>query len=247
MPTRARRKADQKKHRVRVWAATGAVIMALAQYIFPGNSVTLVIVLLIVFCVSVPMARYGYVYAAKWYFWIPILVAHGIILSAIGWWRWPRIKVSPAKVAFAGFQGETFNFSVRNETNDDVYDVQIPFLLQTHNHLDSKFSAKVLPNGEPSPHIFGDYNYCYGKGNDIHKVLANEQEVLVVHVSHITSMGTRSFSVSYAGGEKLEAKAETPSFILTPYSFSEMQGTIGVRGDYRACKFVSANDGVVPQ
>ena len=243
-----RREEREKRSRVQNGlAAAGSALIGLLLFIMPRTGRWIATDLSLSFAISIWCAWHCWGLKPRWITRLCFLVLHAGLFVLLGWIVWPHIRVSPANVTFAGFQNETFNFSVRNETDDDVYDVQIPFFLETHDHLDSKFSAKVIPNGEPAPRIFGDYNYCYGKRSDIHKVLPNEQEALVVHVSHITPMGNRSFSVTYTGGEKLEANAERPTFILTPYSYSDTQGTIGVRGNFRACKFVSANESAVPQ
>jgi hypothetical protein len=36
-----------------------------------------------------------------------------------------------------------------------------------------------------------------------------------------------------------------PNFIAEPYSYSPMQATMGVRGDYRICKYAISTDGLV--
>ena len=87
---------------------------------------------------------------------------HGALLAVSGYWLWPRITVSPAQVSFQGYQNETFNFSARNGRADDVYDVQIPFLIGYNKHYEDKLSARVMPNGDPPQALSFDYNYCFG-------------------------------------------------------------------------------------
>jgi hypothetical protein len=122
---------------------------------------------------------------------------------------------------------------------------QIPFLIGYNKHLQDKLSAMVAPGGDPPQRIHDDYNYCFGEKGDVRKVLPNEREVLIVRIGHLAPYGVGSFSIPYAGGEKLEAKSGTPNFIAEPYSYSPMQATVGVRGDYRICKVVIATNGLV--
>jgi len=173
-------------------------------------------------------------------------VLHVIFVIGLSYAVWPRIRVSPTRISFEGYPNETFNFSVRSERSDDVYDVQIPFLIGYNKHLDNKFSAKVTPNGDPQQRIHDDYNYCFGKDDGgVHHVLPNEREVLIVRIGHLAPFEVRSFSITYGGGKKLETNPGTPSFIAEPYSYSPMQATMGVRGNYRICKFAIATDGLV--
>jgi len=192
------------------------------------------------------MARHGYRYnvGAKWA--IGIMLIHGIILAALGYFVWPRITVSPSHVSFQGYSSETFNFSVRNGRSDDVYDVQIPFLIGYGKHWDAKLSAKVMPNSsDPPQRLYDDYNYCYGKGPDVHDIQPNEREVLIVRIVHMPPGGTASFSITYSGGNKFETQPGPPNFISEPYSYSPMQGEINVRGNYRICKSVISTNGLV--
>ena len=154
------------------------------------------------------------------------------------------ITVNPAKVSFRGYPNETFNFSVRNGRSDDVYDVQIPFLIGQDKHFDDKLSAKVSHGDDPQP-IYDDYNYCFGKkGNgDVKNVLPHEQEVLIVRVGHLAPSASTSFTMTYAGGEQFEANSRTATFLSEPYSYSGSQFTVGVRGDYRICKYVISTKG----
>ena len=149
-----------------------------------------------------------------------------VAIALFGWWVWPRITVSPTRISFAGYPNETFNFSVRNQRADDVYDVQIPFLIGYNKHLDDKLSVKVASNGDPPQRLYDDYNYCFGVGKDIKKVMPHEREVLIVRIRHLPPFGIGSFSITYAGGEKFETKSGTPNFISEPYSYSPMQGTV---------------------
>jgi hypothetical protein len=184
------------------------------------------------------MARYGYVYNLPLRWSLAIFLLHGAALAALGYRVWPSITVSPRQVLFQGFPDETFNFSVTNGRADDVYDVQIPLNVGNGRHLDSKLSAKVTPNGDPSEPMREDCSYCYGIKGDVTQVMPSEREVLIVKVKHLAPQETRSFSVTYTGGDGFEAKSGVPNFISTPYSYSPLQGTMDVRGDYRICKFL---------
>jgi hypothetical protein len=177
--------------------------------------------------------------------WLFLAFVCGSISVGWGWCWWQRIIVSPSRVSFQGYPDETFNFSVKNGLADDVYDVQIPFLIGYNKHFEDKLSAKVTSNGDPPQRIYDDYNYCYGKGPDVHKSLPNEQEVLIVRIRHLPPFGVGNFSVKYTGGEKLETQSGTPNFIDDPYSYSPMQTTVGVRGDYRICKYAISTDGLM--
>ena len=240
-----RRRAAQKKEQARIWGVFATIVMALTPSIVPRLPIFILVVLSVLWIASWRMARDGYKYHLHIAWAVVLMCVHGTIITAMGYWIWPRITVSPTQVSFQGYPGETFNFSVRNGRADDVYDVQIPFVIGYGKHLDSKFSAKVMPNGDPPHRIYGDYNYCYGKGPDVHKILPNEQEVLIVNISHMTAYGSGSFSITYAGGEKLQTKSGSPTFVSEPTSYSDLQGTMGVRGDYRICRFNLHTDGLV--
>lgn len=219
--------------------------MALIYPLVPKSPVLIVEALAVVFVVGIQAARFGYVDKPSKRTLSLILVAHAALLTFLGWVLWPQIIISPERVSFAGYAGETFNFSVRNGRADDVYDVQIPFLIGYGKHYDSKFSVKVMPNGDPPQRIYGDSNYCYGKGPDVHKILPNEQEVLIVNVTHIPPYGSRSFSITYGGGESIQTKAGHSTFLSEPRSYSDWQGTMGVRGDFRICRYDMHTDGLV--
>jgi hypothetical protein len=245
MVTIARRKAEARKKRGHAWQLCSAVLMALIPAIVPKSPTFIVVSLIVVFLVGIQAARYGYVDRPSRRTLAIILLGHAVVLALFGWWVWPIITVSPSHISFAGYPNETFNFSIRNGRADDVYDVQIPFLIGYNKHLEDKLSAKVAPNGDPPQRIYDDYNYCFGKKGDVSKVLPNEREVLIVRIGHLAPYAVGSFSIMYAGGEKLEAKSGTLNFITEPYSYSSMQATMGVRGDYRICKYVISTDGGV--
>jgi hypothetical protein len=165
-------------------------------------------------------------------------------LAVLGYFIWPTISVSPKHVAFAGYPNETFNFSARNGTAEDVYDVQIPFFIGTDKHFEDKISAKVLLNGEPPHRMYDDYHYCYGEGDDVHKVLPHEREVFIVRIEHLAPSGIGNFSITYAGGDKFVTQPGRASYLSEPYSYSDMEGTIAIRGGYRICKAVIKTDGL---
>jgi hypothetical protein len=238
MATRSeRRRAAQKQEQGRILGALIGVAMALIPSILPRLPVVIVAALLVLWLSSWKMARDGYKYRLGLRWAVLVMAAHGAILAAMGYWIWPRITVSPSHVLFRGYPNETFDFSVRNGRADDVYDVQIPFLIGYGKHLDSKFSAKTTANGDPPRALIGDYNYCYGKGPDVHKILPNEREVLIVHIQHLIDYGSAAFSITYAGGESIQTASGSPTFASEPTSYSGSQGTFGVRGDYRICRY----------
>lgn len=174
-----------------------------------------------------------------------LLICAGVSI-AWGWYWWQRIAVSPGRAQFQGYSNETFNFSVRNDRTDDVYDIQIPFLIGHGKHWDGKLSAKVSSDGEQPQRVYDDYNYCYGEGSgNVHDIKPNEQEVLIVRIRHLPPSGIGNFSITYTGGEKFDTAPGTPTFVSEPSSYSSTQATVGVRGDYRICKFVIATDGLV--
>jgi len=219
--------------------------MALIPAIVPRSPMFIVAALIIVFLVGIQAARYGYVDRPSRRTLAIILLGHTVAIALFGWWVWPRITVNPTRISFAGYPNETFNFSVRNGRADDVYDVQIPFLIGYNKHLQDKLSAKVASNGDLPQRIYNDYNYCFGEKGDVSKVLPNEREVLIVRIGHLAPYAVGSFSITYAGGEKLDVKSGAPNFVAAPYSHSPMQATVGVRGDYRICKYVIATNGLV--
>jgi hypothetical protein len=241
-----RRREAQKKERGRIWGASAGLAVALVPSIVPRLPVVIATVLVALWFASWRMARDGYKYhlSIKWA--VVLMLVHGIIIAAMGYWIWPRITVGPSRVSFSGYPNETFNFSVRNGRADDVYDVQIPFFIGRNKHFDDKLSAKVIGNVEPSGPFRDDYNYCYGVKDDgvVSRVQKNEQEVLIVRIPHLVPYSSGAFSITYAGGDKLPGIVPgAPNFIGEPYSYSPNSGTVGVRGDYRICKFVMSPSG----
>jgi hypothetical protein len=179
--------------------------------------------------------------------WGALLLICAAVSSAWGeyWWQ----TISPQRVSFLGYPNETFNFSVRNGRSDDVYDVQIPFLIGYDKKFQDKFQVKVLPNGDPPQRIYARYYYCFGTKGDgiISHVQPHEREVLIVNIPHLSANGNGTFTIAYEGGEKLGTESGDPTFDSEPVSYSLSQGTIGVRGDYRICKFAMGTDsGVNP-
>jgi hypothetical protein len=249
MPSAARkerRRAKQKEEQGRIWGALAGLAVALVPSIVPRLPVVIATVLAALWLASWRMARDGYKYhlSIKWA--AVLMLVHGIIIAAVGYLIWPRVTVGPSRVSFYGYPSETFNFSVRNGRADDVYDVQIPFFIGRNKHFEDKLSAKVIGNVEPSGPLSNDYNYCYGVKGDgvVSHVQKDEQEVLIVRITHLVPYSSGAFSITYAGGDKLpDIASGAPSFIGEPYSYSPNSGTIGVRGDYRICKFVMSPSG----
>ena len=236
-----RRRANQKKEQGRIWGAFAGVAMALVPSIVPRLPIFIGTVLTVLWLATWRMARDGYKYRLSIKWSIVLMIVHGSVFAAMGYFIWPRITVNPARVSFNGNPNETFNFSVRNGRSDDVYDVQIPFLIGYNRHFEDMLSAKVVPNGEPSQPLSDDYNYCFGKKGDgiVSHVQKNEREVLIVRITHLIPYGSGSFSITYTGGDKLlNVVPGTPNFIGEPYSYTPNSETVGVRGDYRICKFV---------
>lgn len=247
MPSRhERRRAAQKKEQARIWGAFAGAAVALVPSLVPRLPVVIVVVLGVLWVASWRMARDGYKYRLTTLWAVVLMLVHGSLLAAVGYWIWPRITVSPAHVSFRGYPNETFNFSVRNGRADDIYDVQIPFLIGHDKHFENKLSAKVMANGDPPHPLYDDYNYCYGVKGDgvVSHVQKHEQEVLIVRITHLAPYGSGSFSVTFKGGNGFETKPGTPSFIGEPYSYSPNQETVGVRGDYRICKYVISSNGL---
>jgi len=236
-----RRRDAQKKEQARIWGGFAGIAVALVPSIVPRLPVVIVAVLLVLWLASWPMARDGYRYhlALKWAG--ALMLAHGALIAGLGYWMWPRISVTPAQVSFGGYPNETFNFSIQNGRAEDVYDVQVPFFIGRDKHFEDKLSAKIIGNVEPLGPLRNDYNYCYGVKGDgvVSHVQKSEQEVLIVRIPHLIPYGSGTFSITYAGGEKLPTIVPgKPSFIAEPYSYSPNSGTAAVRGDYRICKFV---------
>jgi hypothetical protein len=247
MSRKDRRLAERKKEQARIFGGVGAIAMALVPFIVPRVPVYIAAALAVIWLASWRMARNGYKYRLQTKWAIGIMLIHGGILAVLGYFVWPAITVSPSRVSFAGYPNETFNFSVRNGRSDDIYDVQIPFLIGYNKHFENKLSAKVTSNGDPPQRIYDDYNYCFGKkgDGDVRNVQKNEREVLIIRIRHLPPFGVGSFSITYSGGERFDAKSETPNFVGEPYSYSPMYATVGVRGDYRICKYAIATDGLV--
>jgi hypothetical protein len=240
-----RREVRERQARIRNGIATvGATVTGLLLFVLPRTGAWVAIDLSAAWLISL---------YCVWHCWglpptrvkrIGFLALHIALVVCLGYVVWPRITVSPRHTVFAGYPNETFNFSVKNNRDDDVYDVQIPFPIGRDRHLEDKLSAKVLPNGDPPQRMYDDYNYCYGKGPDVHKILPHEQEVFIVRIRHLPPGGIGTFSITYAGGEKLETKPGSPNFVGEPYSYSDMQGRIEVRGNYRICKYMIQTDGL---
>lgn len=166
MPTIARRKQEARKRKGHVWQVFSAVLLALIPFVAPKTPLAIVLALTAVFVAGIPAARYGYLDRPSKTALALILIVQGLAIAFVGFIAWPRITVSPGRVSFRGYPNETFDFSVRNGRSDDVYDLQIPFLIGYNKHLQDKLSAKVVPNNDPQEAISDDYNYCFGKKGD---------------------------------------------------------------------------------
>lgn len=241
-----RRLVERKKEQGRIWGVFGAVALALLPFIVPRIPLAIGIALFVIWLASWRMARDGYKFRLSRKWAACVMLAHGGALALVGYLVWPGITVSPARISFAGYPNETFNFSVKNGRSDDIYDVQIPFLIGYGKHFEDKLSAKVVSNGDPPQRVYDDYNYCFGKSGDLHKVLPNEREVLIVRIRHLPPFGVGGFAITYTGGNRFDAVlSETPNFVSKPSSYSPNQFSVGVRGNYRICKYVVATDGML--
>jgi hypothetical protein len=248
MVTKAGERKEERERQSRIRgkiSSSGAFVSGLLLFVLPRTGTWISIDLSVALIASLHNA---------WYCWglvpttvrrVGFLILHIGVACGVAYSVWPRIMVSPSHVAFAGYPNETFSFSVKNDRSDDVYDVQIPFLIGHDKNLDAKLSAKVSPTSDPSQRIYDDYNYCYGVGKDVKKIMPHEQEVLIVRIRHLPPFGIGYFSITYAGGEKFETELGTPNFVSEPYSYSPTQSTMGVRGDYRICKYDVQTDGLV--
>jgi hypothetical protein len=220
-------------------------VIGLLIFVLPHTGIWITLDLLVAWSISLYLVWHCWGLLPSWQKRFLFFVAHVVAIATVGYFVWPRITVSPSHISFAGYPNETFNISVRNERSDDVYDVQIPFFIGRDKRFEDKLSAKVLPNGDPPQRIYADYNYCFGEGEDVKKVMPHEREVFIVRIRHLPPSGTGAFSITYAGGEKFETKSGTPNFTSEPTSYSPMQTTMGVRGNYRICKVALETDGLV--
>jgi hypothetical protein len=246
MVSKAGLRQEERERRSRIKngiSAVGAIVIGLCLFPLPRTGIYIALDLSFALLISLYCVWHCWGLSPTWFKRIAFMLLHVAIVTGIGYAVWPRITVSPPRFSFRGYPNETVNFSVRNERGDDVYDVQIPFLIGYNKHLDAKLSAKVMPSNEPSQPLHDDYTYCYGKKGNVQKVLPNEQEVLVVRIEHQPPSGIGTFTITYAGGEGFATKPGAPSFVSEPYSYSPTQGTVGVRGDYRICKFVMSKVG----
>lgn len=240
-----RREERERRARIQNGIVTvGTTVIGLLLFVLPRTGVSVAADLSVAWAFSLFCVWHCWGWYSTWRKRLGFLLLHTSLVIFLGSLVWPRIVVSPSVVKFQGFPNETFNFSVRNGRSDDIYDVQIPFLIGLGKNFENKLSAIVMPNTEdPHQPTTNDYNYCFGTGSgDVTKIMPNEREVLVVNLRHLPPYGHESFSVTYTGGEKFEAKSEEPSFASEPFSYSPNQGTVGVRGDYRICKYAMHSD-----
>jgi hypothetical protein len=236
MVTKAGERREERERQSRIRnkiSSCGAFVSGLLLFVLPRTGTWI--------SIDLSVALIASLYSV-WYCWglvptmakrVGFLILHIGVACGVAYAVWPRITVSPAHVAFAGYPNETFSFSVKNDRSDDVYDVQIPFLIGHDKHFDDKLSAKVLPTSDPPQRIYDDYNYCYGVGRDVKKIKPHEQEVLIVRIRHLPPFGIGAFSITYAGGEKFETKPGTPNFVSEPYSYASMQATLGAAASSR--------------
>jgi hypothetical protein len=241
MVTKAGQRREARERRTRIISANitaGAVVCGLIVVVLHPTTVWTVIILGAAFLVTLYSVWTCGGFDPTWTKRIVLFIVDVAIFGVIAYQAWPRLTISPSKVSFQGYPNETFNFSARNGRSDDVYDVQIPFLIGYNKHFEDKLSARVVSNGDPPQAINIDYNYCFGtKGDgDVRHVQKNEREVLIVRITHIVPYGSGGFTITYAGGEKLDLKYGPPTFAGEPFSYSPTQGTFDVRGDYRICK-----------
>jgi hypothetical protein len=165
-----RKEERERKSRIKTGIATvGTTVTGLLLFVLPRTGVWVVLNLSLAWLLSLYCVWHCRGLSPTRVKRLGFLVLHVIFVIGLSYAVWPRIKVSPDKVGFLGFPDETFNFSVRNERADDVYDVQIPFLIGHDKHFENKLSAKVLPNGDPPQRLYDDYNYCFGVGKDVKK------------------------------------------------------------------------------
>jgi len=235
----ARKEEREKQSRIKNGiAAMASIVTGLVLFSLPRIGSWIVIDLSLAWLLSLYCAWHCWSLPSTWPKRFGFTILHALLIAALGFIVWPRIKVSPPQVKFLGFPNETFNFSARNERSDDVYDVQIPFLVGYNKRYEDKLSAKVIPNGDPPQALSIDYNYCFGKKGDggVKNMQRNEREVLIVRITHIAPNGSVGFTITYAGGEKLNLKNDPPTFAGEPFSYSPTQGEFDVRGDYRTCK-----------
>ena len=178
----------------RTSAVGGGLVVALALaaiYFNHPNSSWLVVLgvalfLSLMYTVSGWYTKSGLSTAECFGRFIAALILWGAVVGGYTaqFWPPPPITVNPEHVTFNGYPDETFNFSVRNGRSEDVYDVQIPFLIGYGKHFDDKFSVKVMPNSDPPQRIYIRYNYCYGvKGDGV--------------VSHVQAKRARSADCSH--------------------------------------------------
>ena len=140
----------RQTHRARVWGYVSAAVMCIGAWLIPRSSGAIVFGAIIVFICAIPAARNGYVYKARWYQYVPILVAHAVLLALVGWAIWPRITITPQQVGISG--NESFRFRIKNETSSTAYRVAPvvfirPAEMRLHllMHLDSQPSTQIHP------------------------------------------------------------------------------------------------------
>src|ERR1043165_7948511 len=93
-----RRQRDQRKEQGAIWIGIGLLAMAVTQ--IPRLPIPLYMGLSIAWILTWKAARYGYKYHLSIKSTLLVMLLHGLVLAAVGYFMWPRMTVSPSRASF---------------------------------------------------------------------------------------------------------------------------------------------------
>ncbi len=195
MPSAARRIAEQRKHKARLWGAAGAAILGILTFILPHTEFTTAWGLVIAFFVLVPLALNGYQYKAKWYVLTPLLVMHACLLGALGWWIWPRIQITPHSVRFSAYAEQRYDFAVSNPTEDDYYQIHIP--IKASDQVEDNFGLRIWNDPLDSRPLAervenaNEFSFCIDR--------KTRQPFILINLLSLKAHQTRNFTLIHKG------------------------------------------------
>jgi hypothetical protein len=212
MPTAVRRRAEQKKHKARIWGYVSAAAMCIGPWLLPRSPIAIMLGAIVLFGCTVPVALNGYKYAAKWYQYVPIMLFHAVLMGFLGWYLWPKIVISPTSVSFIR-PYDSFSFQVKNQTSNDVYNVS-PIM-----HIDGKFDPADWDIRVDSPTTLKYFGPTSVPG----MICKDTQggDVLFPIIPQIDSGQEARFVVTYKGDSKPKLIAENPHVYTEPLAQEE--------------------------
>jgi hypothetical protein len=161
----------------------------------PHTEFTTVWGLVLAFLVLIPLARYGYIYRAKWYGVASLLTIHAFLLAALGWFIWPHIQVTPSHVHFAAGTEQQYDFAVSNPTERDFYQVHIPIPApgQKEDNFGLRIWSDLLDSRPLTERVenANEFSFCIDR--------KSQQPVVLINLLSLKAHQTRTFTLIHKG------------------------------------------------